>query len=114
EFDGRSLVAMNRDEAVYGPIGESVLSAQADPFRDLPWAHVEPGAALPLATGVNPAWAAAIASFRDRVVVPLLGDRSELSREDFSRLKELLAAELEFLARRPKSAWDGTTSEDLS
>src|SRR5690606_22497329 len=67
----------------------------------LPVAHIEPGMPLPLTSGINPAWEGKIETFRNTVVVPLLGERTELSLEDWRTLEGKLA---------PFAAWSAAVA----
>ncbi len=72
-FDARATAPLNRGESEFAVLAALDLSTPGDAVGALPLARVEAGRALPLAEGVNPAWAAQIAAFRTQVVEPLLG-----------------------------------------
>jgi hypothetical protein len=72
-FDPRALAAVNRQEAEYLELAARDLSVDASELSGFPLAHVEAGRALPLTSGLNPAWADALAGFHAAVVTPLLG-----------------------------------------
>lgn len=71
-FDSHATEALNRTEAEYRAAGAKEMSAAAVEAADFPLARVEPGRALPLVEGVNPAWADALSKMRSEVVKPLL------------------------------------------
>lgn len=73
-FDPRALEAVNRQESEYLTIAAEDLAITADEVSHFPIAMVEPGKALPLTDGLNPAWESEIAALRSKVVAPLLGD----------------------------------------
>ncbi|MBK8980153.1 MAG: hypothetical protein IPM29_29990 [Planctomycetes bacterium] len=82
EFDGRALTAVNREESAYLAITASDLSPDADEIAHFPLARVEPGRALPLTQGINPAWRGRLQQLRDSCIVPLLGAKvAELSED---------------------------------
>ncbi len=85
-FDPRALVAVNRVESDYLAVAAKDLSASGVELTGFPIARVEAGKALPLYDGVNPAWSALVARFRDEVVRPTLGDKRELSEADWNEL----------------------------
>lgn len=91
-FDPRATGPMNRDEADYYDLSGKVLVMADGDLAGFPLARVAAGVALPLGTGLNPAWAAPMAAFRDQVVRPLLGEITELSEEGWTELKSRLAA----------------------
>jgi hypothetical protein len=72
-FDARATAPLNRAEAEFAALAVQDLSKLGDAVAALPLARVEAGRALPLAEGVNPAWAAPLAAFRKQVVEPLVG-----------------------------------------
>jgi hypothetical protein len=72
-FDGRATAPLNRAESEFVALAGQNLSTLGDAVAALPLARVEAGRALPLVDGVNPAWAAPLAAFRERVVEPLFG-----------------------------------------
>jgi hypothetical protein len=90
-FDARALPALNREEKEFLPIGAKDLTANASEMTAFPLARVEPGAALPLRTGLNPAWADAIAKLQADAIRPLLGDKGQLTESDWLVLLAKLA-----------------------
>ena len=62
-YDTRSTNALNRDEKDYLLIGSKDLTLSSGDIANLPLALVAPNKPLPLTQGLNPAWAAAIATF---------------------------------------------------
>jgi hypothetical protein len=92
-FDARALAALNRSEADYAAIAGHELERSAAEVRGFPLARIEPGRALPLVEGVNPAWADRLAALRQQVVAPLLGaDRTSLTAAEWAGLTERFAA----------------------
>jgi hypothetical protein len=99
-FDPRALVALNRDEKEYLALGAKDLTINAAEVAGFPLASVAAGKALPLKTGVNPAWAGAVDAFHAAVVRPLLGDLAELTESDWSLLVAKFAAYDAWLAAK--------------
>ena len=88
-FDSRAIAALNRQESEFLEIAAKDLSVSADEIASFPLARVEAGRPLPLVDGVNPAWAAAMDTFRTRVVEPLLGDgATALTESEWAGLKK--------------------------
>ncbi len=104
-FDPRAGAVMNGDEAELVRLAALDLSGTADAER-LPLANVVAGRDLPLQDGLNPAWMAAMAAFRDKVVQPVLGERTALSAADWADLKARFAPYQGWLAERPVQAID--------
>jgi len=104
-FDGRSLAALNRDAAVYAPLAEGLLSANGAETADLPLAQIAPDAVLPLAQGVNPAWADVLRTFAQQTVIPLLGEPlAVLTATQWEQIKARLAKCLAWQDARPPEA----------
>ncbi|MCL4177329.1 MAG: hypothetical protein KJ072_06245 [Verrucomicrobia bacterium] len=85
-FDSRALAALNREEKEFLALAAKDLTITTSEIAGFPLARIEPDKALPLKEGVNPAWAATLATFRATVVKPLLDDRSTLTEADWSTL----------------------------
>lgn len=91
-FDPRSVGAMNRDEKEYAALGAKDLSGAHADIAGLPLAQVGATSPLPLTTGINPAWAGAVAALQTNAIVPLLGARTVLTESDWNALLGKLAA----------------------
>jgi len=85
-FDGRALVALNREEKEYLALAARDLTITDAEVAGFPIARVEAGKPLPLVENVNPAWMEALARFRDTAVRPLLGDRVSLTETEWNDL----------------------------
>ncbi|MFN7713393.1 MAG: hypothetical protein ACK5OI_13585 [Curvibacter sp.] len=106
-YDERAGAALNAADATLAALGAATLKTDADAVAALPLARVQAGTALPLASGLNPAWAARIAALRSAAVQPLLGERALLTEADWHTLKERLAPYAAWLAARPDAAAQG-------
>lgn len=104
-FDPRAGAVMNGEEAELVRLAALDLSTTTDAAR-LPLANVVAGRDLPLQDGLNPAWMVAMAVFREKVVVPLLGERSSLSAADWAVLVDKFAPYHAWLAEKPMLAID--------
>ena len=67
-FDARATAPLNRAESEFVALAGQDLSKADDGVASLPLARVEAGRALPLVEGINPAWAAPLATFRTQVL----------------------------------------------
>ncbi|MBX3705604.1 MAG: hypothetical protein KF911_03140 [Pseudomonadales bacterium] len=103
-FDPRSAEALNPPASAYEAIGAHTIAGDDAEVRALPLARVEAGRALPLGSGVNPAWAAELAALADTVVKPLLGVRDSLTQADWQALTAKLAPYRKWMSERPDSA----------
>ncbi|HTQ50463.1 MAG TPA: phage holin family protein [Candidatus Acidoferrales bacterium] len=91
-FDPRSINALNRDEKEYAALAAKDLTNTHVDIAGLPLAQVGATTPLPLAQGINPAWANAIAALQTNAIVPLLGARTVLTEADWNALVGKLAA----------------------
>lgn len=100
-FDPRAAEGLNAPVAIYGTIGERVIGAGDAEIAALPLAEIAAHAALPLAAGMNPAWAGRVAQLHDEVIEPLLGARETLPAEEWLELSAKFDAYRAWMAERP-------------
>lgn len=92
-FDARAIGALNRAEADYLVLAAKDLKITADEVAGFPLAHIAPAQPLPLLDGVNPAWAAALATLHSVAVAPVYGaDKRTLTEEEWRALNAKFAA----------------------
>jgi len=91
-FDPRAVNALNRDEKEYAALGAKDLTNNHADIASLPLAQVGATTPLPLAQGINPAWAGAIAALQANAIAPLLGAKTVLTEADWNALTGKLAA----------------------
>ncbi|MDE2623438.1 MAG: hypothetical protein KGM83_09620, partial [Betaproteobacteria bacterium] len=111
-FDANAESAMNPAEDIWRSLAMPSVMVQ-EALAGLPLARVHPGAALPLSLGVNPAWGEALATLRQRVVVPLLGARDALTEDEWNGLKARFAAYAAWQSSRPDPAARDDGGRDL-
>jgi len=112
-FDARAGAALNAADATLAALGGATLKTDTEGIAALPLAHVQAGAALPLGTGLNPAWAARLAALQQVAVQPLLGDRALLTEADWTALKNKLAPYAAWLAAKPDAAAEADAVRQL-
>lgn len=100
-YDPRAAAALNASEQELAGLSAGVLAADAPAIASLPLAQVHADGLLPLHEGLNPAWSAAIATLRDLVVTPLLGEVQSLSDAQWKALSARLQAWREWTAAIP-------------
>lgn len=88
EFDLRASEPLNPSLTGYEAMASKDLSAASEQLICLPLAKIEAGKQLPLETGINPAWLHAITEFKNKVVVPLIGNKDTLSNAEWETLCE--------------------------
>lgn len=113
EFDPRAAELMNGAPEEIRAVGARSLTADDAALAALPIAYVQAGGALPLESGINPAWTAAVAALRDKVVRPLLGDRDSLGAGEWEDLKVRFAAYQAWQAARPDTPLAGLETARL-
>lgn len=103
-FDAKALAPLSPSVEGYAALGAQQLSLASSAIADLPLAPISAESLLPLADGLNPAWAAAVQALRQHAVAPLLGaDLQALSAAQWATLKTQLAPCQEWLAAFPAS-----------
>ncbi|OIQ97288.1 hypothetical protein GALL_206890 [mine drainage metagenome] len=112
-FDARAGMAMNAADEAFAALAATTLSTSASGVAALPLARIAADAALPLTSGVNPAWAQRLAVLRDAVVAPLIGERDALTEAEWTTLKDRFAPYCAWLASRPDPAADGDGVREL-
>lgn len=112
-FDARAGDLMNASEDALKALAPSSLATSTDAISALPLSHITAEAILPLTSGLNPAWAARIATLRDTVVNPLLGAQDTLTAADWQTIQTRLAAYTTWLAAKPDAATKGDGLRDL-
>jgi hypothetical protein len=105
-FDARAAAGLNGQEADFVALGGKTLSVASEDVARLPLAKIEAGKALPLKGAVNPAWAAALATFAETAVKPIVGARDSLTADDFAKVVDKLAGWVTWQASRPATAAD--------
>lgn len=91
-FDARGAASLGGQDAELIALSTRALSTGDTELARLPLSRVDPSARLPLAAGLNPAWAARIQAFVDAAVTPLLGAREALTAVDLAAITERLGA----------------------
>ncbi len=103
-FDGRALSALNRQEEEYIAIARKDLSPSLEEMAGFPLALVGVQKELPLKTGLNPAWIAAMDRFGVQVVRPLLGHNTAMSESEWELIKSRFSPYYEWLSRKAGTA----------
>lgn len=100
-FDARAATLLSGAETDLVALGARELSPASAEVARLPLARVEARRPLPLADGVNPAWAGPIAAFAALAVTPVLGARDALTEAEWKTLTAALAAHEAWRAAKP-------------
>ena len=112
-YDLRAATALNPSLEEYTAMAGQQLDLASEAITTLPLAPISPQGVLPLAEGVNPAWAKALRTFRDHTVAPLLGHQAHaLTQAEWQGIRKALAPCQQWLADRPATSLD-TLDEDV-
>ncbi|MFA6543542.1 MAG: hypothetical protein WCS99_03900 [Limisphaerales bacterium] len=104
-FDSRAAGPLNRAEAEFVALAAKDLTISSEDIAKLPLAHVEPGRALPLGGGVNPAWQTAVENLVASAVTPLLdAGKTILTEGDWTALQAMVAPFNAWAAARPATS----------
>jgi len=105
-FDIRALAALNRQVEEYIVFADKNLSPTLEEASGFPLAQVDVSKPLPLKTGINPAWSAAMTAFDRTVVCPLLGEKEAITEMEWGCINAAFTAHGEWLARKPGTSVD--------
>lgn len=107
-FDGRAGALLCGAEADLVALAARDLAPGSAEVARLPLARIEAGRPLPLADGVNPAWAGALATLGSAAVGPILGSpRTSLNEKDWGLIKDRLAAHFAWADSKPATKVEG-------
>lgn len=104
-FDVRAVESLNPVASVYDMLANREVGGADHDIAGLPLSAIAAERPLPLTSGVNPAWTAAIAELSSKVLTPLLGKTcTELSYADWQDVSAQLAAWRSWMAQKPETA----------
>ena len=99
-YDNNATAALNASAENYAALAGQLLSSSGSDSSALPLATVNAQGKLPLAKGVHPHWAAALADLQQAVGAQWQG-KTSLEQADWLALKALLQPYAEWLASQP-------------
>jgi hypothetical protein len=104
-FDSRAAGPLNRPVEDFERMASLELAASTPEIAAFPLARIEAGHALPLVSGINPAWVQAVGRFREATVDPLAGrGRIVLTETDWAATCARLAPYEAWLSRKKGAA----------
>ena len=103
-YDPRAAVPLSRSVEDYQLLAAQDLGNASAGVAAFPLAVVGAGKSLPLLNDVNPAWMSAIQALRNKVVVPLYGNKNVLTAEEWSALCVKFSALKNWLAEKPATS----------
>jgi len=107
-FDGQSTDALNLQIERVKTITDKNLSGCLEEIATYPIATIAAGDPLPLSKGVNPAWEGAMAAFRTQVVLPIVGQRDNITEVEWNNISQRFEAYEKWLNEK-----EGTRVETL-
>lgn len=100
-YDGRSAEPLSRSVEDYQRLAVQSLSAQNEQMAAFPLATIVADKPLSLLTGINPAWRDKLEKLRSTVVLPLLGDKQNISAAEWTNLCQRFKAFETWQADKP-------------
>jgi hypothetical protein len=100
-YDPRAAGPLSRSVEDFQALAGQNLAADAAAVAAFPLAVIEANQPLPLTENLNPAWIAAMRTLRDKVVMPLFGDKDALTAEEWGALCAKFSALESWLAAKP-------------
>lgn len=100
-YDARAAVPLSRSKEDYQHIAAQMLSGQNADIANFPLATVEPNKALPLVSGINPAWRKQVDALREHAILPLFGKKENLLVSEWAALCAKFAAFDTWQAAKP-------------
>ena len=113
-YDPRALAAVNRSETEYLALAAKVMTVTADEIAGFPLARISAGQPLDLLTGINPAWAPALAALHRDAVTPAHGaSTTTLTEAQWIALKAKTDAYAAHAAAKPGAAVESLGADKL-
>ena len=107
-FDHQSTETLNLQVARVESIADRDLSDCISEIAGYPIAKVRANGSLPLATGINPAWEAHIAAFKQLVTDKLFSGKDSITEEEWGKVSQTFAAFAQWQSEK-----DGSSVEML-
>jgi len=99
-FDEQSTAMLNLQVAQVESITAKNLAECMSEIAAYPLAKIEAGKALPLATGINPAWEKAITSLRNLTVSALFPGQTSITEAEWEKISEAFAPYAQWSAEK--------------
>ncbi|MEI2741391.1 MAG: hypothetical protein V9G63_02965 [Candidatus Competibacter sp.] len=106
-FDTRAAEPLNPALTEYESFAGKNLSASTEEVAALPLAKIEAGKPLPLESGLNPAWSAAMADFRAKIMPPGFNEKTSISVQEWDALCARFAAHKKWLSNKKGASVEG-------
>ena len=110
-YDGRSAALLAPAEADYQKLAATTLRGDTEAVAGFPIAVAAAEKALPLADGLNPAYADAVRRFAGEIVVPVLGGAESLTDDGWGTVCARFAPYEAWLKTKPATAVEALGEE---
>ena len=100
-FDPDAALSINRSEGDFAGLASLDLSGADAEIAAFPIAKAGANRPLPLEEGLNPLWIDAISRFKEHAVVPLAGERKNLTEAEWLSISSRLGPYMEWKAGKP-------------
>ena len=105
KFEPRAVDALNRSAADYLAISDQAFDRAVADVATFPLSRIDGDTALPLLTGVNPAWSNALATLHEEAIAPIFGPaQTTLTFEEWATLNARFASYETWLGSKTGSA----------
>lgn len=105
-YDPRGAAALGGQDAELAALSPRSLSMTDEELAKLPLSKIDPAGRLGLRSGINPTWAAKLATFNTAAVTPVLGPRDSLTAPELEQIVDKLAAFEVWRSEQPKTIVD--------
>jgi hypothetical protein len=102
-YDPRAADPLSRSPEDYQALASQALAETSADIAAFPLAAIGADHSLPLRTGFNPAWRQAMDNLREKIILPLLGDKRAISYPEWEALSEKFATLESWLAQKPQT-----------
>lgn len=106
DFDETAVMHLGAGEKQYQALGAATLSTQSGEIASLPLARIVPNGALPLHSGLNPAWKGKIREFEKTALKALSTPGETLTEADWQKVFAVFAPFLTWQERKPATPFD--------
>ena len=103
-FDTQSTEALNLQSVRVENITAKNLSDCLEEIAAYPLAKIEGGKALPVISGINPAWESEIAKFRELIVAPLFQNKDSITETEWNKIIDSFKAYAQWTSEKEGSA----------
>ena len=113
-FDAQSTEVLNLQVARVESITANDLSNCIQEIAAYPLAKIEGGKALPVVSGINPAWESAIADFRRLIVAPLFQNKEQITEAEWNKIIDSFKAYAQWTSEKEGAAVESLGIERIN